>query len=97
VQTRAELQQHAGTNGQDLNRPRVCIKAKIKQYTGNPDLKKASGIENQGLLRGLGAITSTEKEDLQKRKQMKKITKTIRQTEKKTINQQDPDRIQKAP
>jgi hypothetical protein len=45
----------------------------------------------------LDAITSIEKENLQKRKQMQKITKTIRQTENKTINQQDPDRIQKAP
>jgi hypothetical protein len=49
VQTRAELQQHAGTRGLDLNRSRVCIKAKIKQHTSSLDLKKASGIDNQGL------------------------------------------------
>jgi hypothetical protein len=45
----------------------------------------------------LDAITSIEKENLQKRKQMQRITNTIRQTENKTINQQDPDRIQKDP
>jgi hypothetical protein len=49
VQTRAELQQCTGTRGLGLNRMRVCTKAKIKQYTGSSDLKKASGINNQGL------------------------------------------------
>jgi hypothetical protein len=48
---RAEIQQHAGTRGLNLNRPRVCINAKTKQNTGSPDLKKASGIDNQGLLK----------------------------------------------
>jgi hypothetical protein len=45
----------------------------------------------------LDASTLTEKENFQKRKQMQRITNTIRQTESKTVNQQDPDRIQKAP
>jgi hypothetical protein len=49
VQMRAELQQRAGTRRLGLNRPRVCTKAKIKQCIGSPDLKKASGINNQGL------------------------------------------------
>ena len=49
LQTRVELQQRVGTRGLDLNRPRICIKAKIKQHTGSPDLKKASSIDNQGL------------------------------------------------
>jgi hypothetical protein len=49
VQTRAELQQRTGTRGLGLNRPRACTKAKIKQYTDSPDLKKAFGINNQGL------------------------------------------------
>jgi hypothetical protein len=46
VQTRAELLQSAGTRGLALNRPRVCIKDKIKQHIGSPVLKKASGTEN---------------------------------------------------
>jgi predicted XRE-type DNA-binding protein len=49
VQTHAELKQRMGTRGLGLNRPRVYTKAKIKQYTGSLDLKKASGINNQGL------------------------------------------------
>jgi hypothetical protein len=43
----------------------------------------------------LDAITSTEKENLQKRKQMQRMTNTIRQTEeqdnKPTRPRQDPE------
>jgi hypothetical protein len=49
VQMRVELLQRTGTRMLNLSRPKVCIKTEIKKHTGNPDLKKASGIDNQGL------------------------------------------------
>jgi hypothetical protein len=45
----------------------------------------------------LGCFYFNRKEKFAKRKQMQRITNTIRQTENKTVNQQDPDRIQKTP
>jgi hypothetical protein len=59
-----------------LNRQRVCINAKKKQNTGSPDLKKASGIDNQGLLKAWMLLLQ------QKRKNnCKKKTDAIKKTE----------------
>jgi len=47
-QPRAGLKQHAGTRAQNWSSPRVGIKFEKKSNTGSPDLKEASGIDNQG-------------------------------------------------
>jgi hypothetical protein len=58
---RAELEQHVGTRGLNLNRPQFCIKAKTKQKTGSLDLKKAYGIDNQGLLKSWMLLLSQKR------------------------------------
>jgi hypothetical protein len=75
VQTCADPQQRAGTRGLHLHMPCVCINSKTKPNTGSPDLEKASGIDNQGLLKAW-MLLPTEKKNNCKEKQ-----KAIKQTE----------------
>lgn len=66
MQTHADLQQRMGTHGLHLHRLRVCIKSKTKLNTGSLDLKKASSIDNQGLLKAWMFLLNKKKNNCKK-------------------------------